>query len=583
MYFKELISLITFFLLLSVNLFAQWSDDPTNNLMLNGWGVEPLDVANDTLDGIYISVNDDYILNDTIPISHPYLYYLDKDGNSNWEEPLGYSQIKHNISHVQMIPDGKNGVIICFRESNVLYMFNDSPVWDFSIRLQRIDDKGNKLWGDGVVLGADSLDQIDFEIASDENGGCYVSWKEAKNWYFDTTPVGYFRIQHISQKGQKLWGENGLTYLEDNIDKYLVFSVEPDKSGGVIYIATRDSETFFTSKINAQGEVQWETELRLDWIDLLDKYSVNQIITESGRIKQLGLKLPIDNFNKELAIDILSPDGEYEFEQPFVMYDSLNESFQFKNIFAIYESQIAFYWLPKENNSPNSYFQIVNDSGIVKFDAFGIRPSHKNLPNENTSQRGVSMVSGPDSNFYFIFNESDNWWTVEQKTQLLNLDGEIQWAEDLLIGNDLSSSFKAISLSSDDIIIAYTAPPGMYAQRVNQEGTVGKKITSFKESDYSQIISDFNLKAFPNPFNNRVQISFTLNENASVNLKIFNNMGQTIFVKKLGKLHAGRHMTQWNGVDKGNNAVSSGIYFLLLKKETNSIITSKTIKLILLK
>ena len=71
-----------------------------------------------------------------------------------------------------------------------------------------MDSMGNKLWGEGLLPGVDSLDQNLIGIVNDNNGGVIVAWKEYR--YINNITYNYLRMQRFNPYGQKLWGENGI-------------------------------------------------------------------------------------------------------------------------------------------------------------------------------------------------------------------------------------------------------------------------------------------------------------------------------------------------------------------------------------
>ena len=71
--------------------------------------------------------------------------------------------------------------------------------------------------------------------------------------------------------------------------------------------------------------------------------------------------------------------------------------------------------------------------------------------------------------------------------------------------------------------------------------------------------SDFNLSAFPNPFNPQTTISFTLPEEGHVNLTIYNTAGQTVATLMDGHHPAGYYQKEWDA-----RAMPSGVYFYRL-------------------
>jgi hypothetical protein len=70
---------------------------------------------------------------------------------------------------------------------------------------------------------------------------------------------------------------------------------------------------------------------------------------------------------------------------------------------------------------------------------------------------------------------------------------------------------------------------------------------------------------YPNPFNPTTFIQYVLPEPASVELAIFNLLGQEIALIESGIKNAGVQEAVWNGKDHNNNNVPGGVYFYQLK------------------
>ncbi len=85
------------------------------------------------------------------------------------------------------------------------------------------------------------------------------------------------------------------------------------------------------------------------------------------------------------------------------------------------------------------------------------------------------------------------------------------------------------------------------------------------ESDLSNIPTSFELEQnFPNPFNPTTSIKFGLPTKSHVSITVYNLLGQEITSLVNEELSAGTHTTEWNGRDKSNTEVASGIYFYKL-------------------
>jgi len=84
---------------------------------------------------------------------------------------------------------------------------------------------------------------------------------------------------------------------------------------------------------------------------------------------------------------------------------------------------------------------------------------------------------------------------------------------------------------------------------------------------------------YPNPFNPSTTISFSLKENSSVTLKIFNIKGELVNTLVNESLDAGVHQIVWEGEDRYSRPCASGVYFYKMKAGRYS----STKKMILMK
>jgi flagellar hook assembly protein FlgD len=101
-------------------------------------------------------------------------------------------------------------------------------------------------------------------------------------------------------------------------------------------------------------------------------------------------------------------------------------------------------------------------------------------------------------------------------------------------------------------------------------------------------INKYNLfDCYPNPFNPSTNVRFSLALSGNVKIIIYNSLGEEIITLLNQSLLSGEHNVVWNGVDKNNNFVPSGVYFITMlaepgfSGETNRFI--KTIKSVLIK
>ena len=104
-------------------------------------------------------------------------------------------------------------------------------------------------------------------------------------------------------------------------------------------------------------------------------------------------------------------------------------------------------------------------------------------------------------------------------------------------------------------------------------------VTTAVDNDL-QIPGKFNLSQnFPNPFNPATTISYSLLKRSYISLKVYDILGNEVVTLDEGERSEGKHTIKWNGKDKFQNQVNSGIYFIHLATPEYQ----KTIKGVMLK
>jgi len=104
----------------------------------------------------------------------------------------------------------------------------------------------------------------------------------------------------------------------------------------------------------------------------------------------------------------------------------------------------------------------------------------------------------------------------------------------------------------EDLVIGYNNGGLYYFQRdrdtrIEQKG---------KEPFSGELIQNY-----PNPFHLSTTIQYAIPRFAKVNITIFNMLGETVKVLENSYHQAGSFTIQWDGTDKNNNRVMSGLYF----------------------
>ncbi|MBW6515001.1 MAG: T9SS type A sorting domain-containing protein [Candidatus Cloacimonetes bacterium] len=111
-------------------------------------------------------------------------------------------------------------------------------------------------------------------------------------------------------------------------------------------------------------------------------------------------------------------------------------------------------------------------------------------------------------------------------------------------------------------------------------GTIGDGVFRYRneidevstEEEFIIPSKSLQITNYPNPFNYRTTIRFSLPESANVNLSIYSIKGNRIVTLLDDSLQNGDHSIVWDGADKKGNLLPSGIYFPVLETETEKTI-----------
>jgi hypothetical protein len=82
----------------------------------------------------------------------------------------------------------------------------------------------------------------------------------------------------------------------------------------------------------------------------------------------------------------------------------------------------------------------------------------------------------------------------------------------------------------------------------------------------------------PNPFNPSTSIKFYIPNNSDVSIKIYDILGREVTTLINKQAEAGYHIVYWNGMDKNNNEVASGVY--IYRMQAGDFVQTKKLMLI---
>lgn len=159
------------------------------------------------------------------------------------------------------------------------------------------------------------------------------------------------------------------------------------------------------------------------------------------------------------------------------------------------------------------------------------------------------------------------FWNVETSGQS-NSDGGVRCttAQMQSITTYLSAGWDFIDETANgtrDIWAIDPANNGGYPFLAHNNTPVGDDETSLNHIPQNEIT----LSNYPNPFNPKTTISYSLAEAHKLSLSIYNSRGQLVRTFALGNQARGLHTLEWNGTDSSGEQLPSGVYLIRLQAD----------------
>lgn len=191
-----------------------------------------------------------------------------------------------------------------------------------------------------------------------------------------------------------------------------------------------------------------------------------------------------------------------------------------------------------------------------------------------------TVTVGNTSNFSFSIHAFENNLTIDSVKMAIGIhffsdtDG---LPKKLNIGDSVSIKLEFKPLEAgvlfDTLIVSNSTI--FNPLKISVKG-IAKQATEIR-IESSRNLDKFTLfQNFPNPFNPTTTIKYILPETASIMLIIYNTSGQIVKNLMSGRQSAGFHSVVWDGTNDEGLAVSTGIYYCLLKAD-NYLKSSKMI------
>jgi hypothetical protein len=538
----RLSSILLLVLLLTYCGTAQWSTDPSNNLIV-GYGLNP-ELASDSAGGCYIT----YEQNTTYP-RRLILERLDRYGYKPWGGGKRILGLLPEQSFAKITEDGCTGVIISYLDIEVTGDPHNQIITS-RLRVQRVDSSGNLLWDSvGVRVTLSNTDQTNQAIVSDGSGGCIVAWVDT---------LGDLRINRIDSLGTRVWGDSG-KYVWNSPERPPLIS---DGQGGcyIVYGIGR------LQRFDRDGNMYWPSS------GILVPMGAAQMQIDSQSNVYLfgsifiGINDGIYTWTKN--IQKVSYTGQRLWDSVGIVVDTekTNNPSTNYSMFVTPQGFACLAWGNHSNDTTINYIQNISGEGNIVFE------KRSNIGSSNSKKNAICVIGSDNTAVIYSWMDYRNssWGLYAQKADTA---GKTYWdTNDVAITLNGFSDFNTVSDGAGGVIAMWevTASFAILAQQVSKNGLLGEVITVVDDREYKQLPENFALyQNFPNPFNSNSVIRYNLPNNEQVILEVFDLLGQKVKALVDQYQTAGTYSVTFEA-----GSLPSGIYFFRLKTE-KAILTKK--------
>jgi hypothetical protein len=195
-----------------------------------------------------------------------------------------------------------------------------------------------------------------------------------------------------------------------------------------------------------------------------------------------------------------------------------------------------------------------------------------NIPKSSSYRPKIAIYKDQPLVFYQTFYENGS---EQQRHYSYHLDDK--WSvTPFNVNINTNQAFDYFISSSETLHIVTGSSPITQISYI--EYIRGYNNPTFLEGLNSYNSESFNLKNYPNPFNNETKIQFYLDRTDNIELKILDVTGKLIkTILPNQRLNSGSHFYEWDATNNQRKEVSSGIYFLIILRNSELVNSRKII------
>jgi hypothetical protein len=461
-----------------------------------------------------------------------------------------------------IVADDAGGAIIAWQDADDIFA-------------QRINAAGTPEWGvNGVGVSLAAGNQSWPVLSRDGSGGAFVTWDDQRSG-----PNRDIYAQRLSAAGQALWATNGVVVCNDISDQG-VSGVVSDETGNAIFIWSdfrngNDSDVY-AQRMNSSGVPQWST----NGVALcsaagdqypFDPYYGSSVTTDgeggamvtwtderSGDIDVYGQRVSADGLPQWQNDGLRIVASGYQ-DGPVVCSNGVGGAI------------VAYEHATTINDQFDIYCSIANGNTVN-----GI----------NVPVTPLDATTGATPITLTFANVSSG------STSLVTTDNGPALPATVLAGNGTYYNLSTTAVFTGDVSVCVTydeselTVPESALRLIHYDQSTWVDITTSLDTNLNTIcgvttsLSPFAIGAgsvtavkdplaptftlhqnWPNPFNPATTITFDLEDDVRVSLRIYDLAGHAVRSLVDGPSARGPHRVAWDGRDDNGRSVASGVYF----------------------
>jgi hypothetical protein len=345
---------------------------------------------------------------------------------------------------------------------------------NYNVRLQRLDNQGNKLWEENGILVSDHPSMTwltDWDMTADHDNHAILTWQDIRSDGNNNT-VAY----RIAPDGTFVWGEDGIMLSNSTAFDAAPKVTVTDANNAVF--AWQAENVIKMQKISPDGTKQWgewgitfSSDNTYSWPQLLpvgDDEVILKFYDDSGPVwaptrHLLAQKFDADGEAVWPSITIINDEGNIQaWHQILSFINDGNDGFY-----------IAWHDFTLSGTQASAWIQHVDSNGQVQFETNGLLLSTR--INFNQFYPSVAKPEN-DENVYVYWREvngEQNQWGIYG--QKVSPEGNRIWGDEgkiiYVVGGEAYYPYLADAVDEDVVILYENGSDQLKAARIDSNGS----------------------------------------------------------------------------------------------------------------